>query len=135
MRQYIRFNSPRQFCISHWKVAGALHSPKGMLSHSKKPRLPTVNAVCCFDDSSILICQNADFKSRHEIHPAPTKLSNAFWILGSGYESFLVWALRCQKSMQKCRPPSFFWTSTTTLHHALWLGQIAPESNISLKCI
>ena len=36
--------------------------------------------------------------------------------------------------MQKGRLPSFFWTSTTALHHTLWLGQIMPESNISCKC-
>ena len=32
MRQYVRFNSPRQFSMSLWKVGGALHSPNGMLS-------------------------------------------------------------------------------------------------------
>ena len=36
--------------------------------------------------------------------------------------------------MQTCRPLSFFWTSTTVLHHALWLGHIMPESNISCRC-
>ena len=46
-----------------------------------------------------------------------------------------MWALRHQKSIQKCRPPFFFLTNTTALHHTLWLGQIAPESNISHKCI
>ena len=34
--------------------------------HLKKPKLPTVNAVYCFDNSSILICQNPDFRSRHK---------------------------------------------------------------------
>ena len=42
--------------------------------------------------------------------------------------------LRRWKSKQKCRLPSFFWTNTTALPHALWLGQIAPESNISCRC-
>ena len=37
--------------------------------------------------------------------------------------------------MQKCRPPSFFQTKTTALHHMLWLEQIAPESIISQKCV
>ena len=41
--------------------SGALQSPKGILSHSRNPRLPTVKAVYCFDTSSILICQNLDF--------------------------------------------------------------------------
>ena len=36
--------------------------------------------------------------------------------------------------MQKCRLLSFFWTSTTALHHILWLGWIVPESNISHRC-
>ena len=45
-----------------------------------------------------------------------------------------MWALRWQKSMQKWRLPSFFQTSTTVLHHALWLGQIMPESSISHRC-
>ena len=40
-------------------------------------------------------------------------------------------ALRWWKGIQKCRPLSFFWTSTTALHYALWLGQIIPECNIS----
>ena len=38
-----------------------------------------------------------------------------------------------QKLMQKCRPLSFFHTSTTALHQALWLGLMAPDSNISFK--
>ena len=33
--------------------------------------------------------------------------------------------------MQNHRLPSFFLTNTTVLHQALWLGQIAPDSNIS----
>ena len=94
-----------------------------------------VNMVYCFEDLSILICQNPDFKSKHEKWPAPTKLSRTSWILGSGYESFILWALRCQKSIQNCWLPSFFLTNTTALHHVFWLGQIAPESNISCKCL
>ena len=33
--------------------------------------------------------------------------------------------------MHKCRLSSFLHTKTTALHHGLWLGQIAPASNIS----
>ena len=33
--------------------------------------------------------------------------------------------------MQNHRLPSFFCTNTTALHQALWLGLIAPDSNIS----
>ena len=38
-----------------------------------------------------------------------------------------------RKSMQNCRLPSFFCTNTTALHQALWLGLIAPDSNISCR--
>ena len=134
MRHYVRFSSLKQFCINLWNVAGVLHSPKAMQSHSKKPRLPMVNVVYCFNSSSILILQNLDFVSRHEKWPAPTRLPSASWILCNGQESFPEQVLRWQKSMQKCRLPSFFQTSTTALHHTLWLGQIVPESNISCRC-
>ena len=115
IRQYVRFSSPRQFWINLWNMVGALHNPKGMQLHSKKPKLDTVNAVYCFNNLSILICQNLDFRSRHKKWPVLTKLSSASWILGNGYESFFVWALRGQKSMQKWRLPSYFWSSTTVL--------------------
>ena len=52
MRQYVRFSSQRQVCINLMNMADALDSPKGMWSHLKKPRLPTVNVVYCFDSSS-----------------------------------------------------------------------------------
>ena len=42
-------------------------------------------------------------------------------------------AFRQQKSIQKHRPPSSFCTSTMALHQALWLGLMAPDSNISFK--
>ena len=41
--------------------------------------------------------------------------------------------IKGQKLMQKCKPPSFFLTNTTALHRALWLGLMAPDSNISLR--
>ena len=42
--------------------------------------------------------------------------------------------IKMAESMQKCRLPAFSQTSTTVLHHTLWLGQIVPESNISCRC-
>ena len=127
----MRFNSPRQFCMNLWSIAVTLHSPKGIRSHSKNSKLSTVKAVYCLDASSILICQNPDFRCRQEKWPAPTRLSNASWILSKGEESFFVWVLRWQKSIQKHRHPSFFLTRTTALHHALWMGHMAPKSSIS----
>ena len=53
---------------------------------------------------------------------------------GTGWESFLVRAFNCLKSMQKQSEPSFFLTKTTTLHHGLLLGRMAPASNISFRC-
>ena len=47
-----------------------------------------VNVVYFFQDSSILICQNADFKSKLEKWPEPTKLSKASWILGGDMNPF-----------------------------------------------
>ena len=84
----MRFNSPRQFCISLWNVASALQSPKGMQSHLENPKLPTLKVVYCFDASSIFICQNPNLRSMQEKFQAPTKLSKASCILGRGYESF-----------------------------------------------
>ena len=55
-------------------------------------------------------------------------------VVSSGpMDLFFVWAFRWQKSIQKCKPPSFFHTNTTALHRALWLGLMAPDSNISFK--
>ena len=102
-----------------------------MWSHLKKPKLPTVKVVYCFNASSIFICQNPDLRSKQEKCPTPTKLSNASCILGRGKESFFMQVFRQQKSMQNCRPPYFCLTNTTALHQTLWLGWIAPDSNIS----
>ena len=42
-------------------------------------------------------------------------------------------AFRQWKSIQKCKPPSFFCTITTALHQALWLGLMVLDSNITFK--
>ena len=55
-----------------------------------------------------------------------------FWAKDTNPSS-CVSAFRQWKSMQKCRLPSFFLTSTTALHQVLWLGLMAPDSNISLR--
>ena len=38
------------------------------------------------------------------------------------------------KSIQNLKEPSFFRTSTMALHQGLLLGQIAPTSNINVRC-
>ena len=134
MRAYVRFISPRQFCMQRWKVAGALHSPKGIRLHSKNPKFPAENAVYFFDSSSISICQNPDLRSRIEKYPAPTNRSRASLIRGSGCESLTVHSLSLRKSIQKRKPPSFFRTNTIALFQGLWLGWIAPALSISRRC-
>ena len=131
----MRFNLPRQFCISLWNITSTLQSPKGMQSHSKNPKLPTVKAVYCFNASSIYICQNPNLRSKQEKCPAPTKLSSmphVFLVKRVGV-LFCACRFRQWKLMQNYRPPSFFLTNTTALHHALWLGQIGPDSSISCR--
>ena len=44
-----------------------------------------------------------------------------------------MWVFRQQKLIQKFKLPSFFCTKTMALDHALWLGLMAPDSNISFK--
>ena len=46
----------------------------------------------------------------------------------------MVLAFSFLKSIQKCSPPSFLWTSTTASHQGLLDGLMAPASNISLMC-
>ena len=131
----MKFNSPIQFCISCWKVAGALQSPNGILSHSKNPRLPTVKAVYCFDASSILICQNLDFRSRQG-KVAGCLLSSSmppvFRAMDRNPSSYVHSDIgsRCRNASH-C---TFSLTSTTALHQVLWLGQMVPDSNISFRC-
>ena len=43
-----------------------------------------------------------------------------------------IWKNR-MRNLHSRRPPSFFCTSTMALHQVLWLGLMAPDSNISLR--
>ena len=135
MRPYVRFSFPRQFCINQWKVAGALHSPKGMQSHSKKAKV--ANGKC-----SVLLWQFIHLDLPESgLQVEAWKVTTAYQTLQCLFNSqqgvgiLFVWVFRWQKSMQKHGLPSFFWTSTTALHHTLWLGWIVPESNISHRCV
>ena len=75
---------PRQFCMSLWNIAGALHNPYGILRNSYTPRLPTVKAVYCRDFSDIRTCQNPDFKSMLGKNLAPTMDSSGLLHPGQG---------------------------------------------------
>ena len=61
-----RLSSPKQFCIRHWKVAGALQRLYGMHRNLYTPRLPTVNAVYWQDSSDTLTCQTLLLRSMVE---------------------------------------------------------------------
>ena len=82
---------------------------------------------------SNLICQNPNFRTRQEKNQHLTDSLIPPEFLAKGRSLFFIWALRWQKSIQKHRPPSFFLTSTTMLHHTLWLGHMVPKSSISCR--
>ena len=113
----------------------ALHSPKGIHSHSKNPNDPIVKAVHCLDVSSISTCQKPKLKSKLENIWDPSKLSKVLLDVRERVAILLVLTFNFLKSMQKQRPLYFFWTRMTTLHQGLLLGQIAPACNMSLTCV
>ena len=127
------FNSPRQFCMSLWNVAGALHNPYGIRRNSYMPRLATVKAVYCQDFSDICTCQNPDFRSILEKNRAPTMDSMVSCMRGRGNESFLVLEFNFRKLIQNWRVPSFFRTRTMALHQGDLDGWIAPTSSMSCR--
>ena len=63
-----------------------------------------------------LICQKPDLKSINKkcadlpCFPGPPES------MAGGYKSFFIHALKCLKSTQSRRVPSFFWTRMTVLH-------------------
>ena len=86
----MRFNSPKQLCMSLWKVGGALHSPKGILSHSYKPMLPKVKVAYCLDSSSIGTCQNLELRSK--VDNGPLTLDSPRSHKGEAKGESLLWS-------------------------------------------
>ena len=82
IKQYVRLNLPRQFCINLWKVVGALCNPKGICSCLKNPRFLTMKAVYCFDVSSMVIWQKPTFRSRQEKISNTNKTLNGLLYVG-----------------------------------------------------
>ena len=103
-----------------------------MQLHLKKPKLPTLKAVYFFNTSSIFIHQNHDLRSKQKnvLHLPNSPVPPVFW---AGGRSVFNASIQAVKSMQNHNPPSFFCTDHTTLHQALWLGCIVPNSNISCR--
>src|SRR6266498_234445 len=61
--------------IRHWKIAGVLQSPKGILFHSNSPQ-GVIKAVTSRNLGSISTCQYLLAKSSKVNYPAPLKLAN-----------------------------------------------------------
>ena len=127
----MRFNLPRQFCISHWKVTSVLQSSKGMQLQFKKPQITYCEGNVLLQHLFHLYLP----ESRFEIQAG--KMSSTYQTLQyllysrQGVGVLFVQVFRWQKLIQNCKPPFFFHTNTTVLHQALWLGLMAPDSNIS----
>ena len=75
--------------ISLWKVAGALHNPKGITLNSKRPS-DVQKAVFSRCSGLTCTCQYPLLKSSVENSLAPARVSRVSSILGMGYASFLV---------------------------------------------
>ena len=96
----------------------------------KTPKLPTVKVVYCFN-TSILIYQNPNLRSKQEKCPAPTKLFNAPCIQGRGQESFSCMHLNGRSQCktiglhpsslptQLCCTMHSGWTNSSRLQHLL----------------
>ena len=124
MHQF-RCNSPRQNSINLWKVVGALVRPKGMHSHSQKPKGPIVKVVRGIVSSPNSTCQYPDFRSSVESHTAPCKQSRVSSILGSEYPSFTILLLSSHRLIQNISPPSCF----SDKHHST-----GPGAEVSSNC-
>ena len=88
--------------------------------------------VYCFNDLSILICQTLGLGMRKDQHLPGSPMPLGSSAMGM---SFLHAGIETAEICTKHRPPSFSWTNTTALHHTLLVGWIAPESNISCRCM
>ena len=69
--------------INLWKVAGVLHSPKGMTVNSKSPAC-VVNTVFSWDAGSIPTCQYPEARSRELKKRVPASRSRESSIRGRG---------------------------------------------------
>src|SRR6266542_6763166 len=134
LSKYIRTNFLRYFLntwfINHWKVAGALQRPKGILFHSNSLQ-GVIKAVTSLDFSSISTCQYLLAKSSEVNHPAPPKLANISVCQGMGYWFFLVTSLVFLKSKHMRQLPSFLPTITIGVAQGLIDSLMMPFSSNS----
>ena len=134
LSKYIRTNFPRYFLntwfINHWKVAGALQRPKGILFHSNSPQ-EVIKAVTSLDFSSISTCQYPLAKFSKVNYPASLKLANISVCQGIGYWFFLVTSLIFLKSRYIRRLSSFLPTITMGVAQRLIDSLMMPFSSNS----
>ncbi len=134
LSKYTRTNFLRYFLntwfIKHWKVAGALQSPKGILFHSNSPQ-GVMKAVTSFNFDSISTCQYPLAKSSKVNHPAPLKLANISVWRGIEYWFFLVTSLVFLKSKHIRQLPSFLPTITIGMAQGLIDSLMMPFSSNS----
>ena len=116
------------------KVAGALQRPNGTWLNSYSCPLLVRNAVFSLSRSMIGTCQYPLFKYRVENQRAPFNASRRSSIRDRGCASLTVAALSCQKSTQKRRLPSFFFTITTGEAQGLLEGRMMSLASICWTC-
>ena len=130
----MKFNSPIQFCISCWKVAGTLQSPKAFYHTHRTLGYPWWKQCTASMPrpswSAKIQISDPGRKSGQCLLSSLAPL--VFGVMGRNPSLYEHSSIR--KLMQKCKPPSFFLTSMTALHQALWLGlMVHLDSNISLR--
>ena len=81
--------------MARWKVAGALHRPKGRRVHWYVPQWQ-VNAVFGLSYSAMRICQYPALQSNVEKNWASPKEWRQSSIRGNGYESLIVRSFNCR---------------------------------------
>ncbi len=134
--KYIRMNFLRYFLntwfIKHWKVAGALQRPKGILFYSNSPQ-GVIKAITSLDFSSISTCQYPLAKSSEINYLASPKLANISVYRGIGYWFFLVTSFVFLKSKHIHQLPSFLSMITIGVTQGLIDSLMIPFSNSSLS--
>ena len=130
----MRFNLLRQICINLWNVASTLNSPKGMQLHSKKLQIANgkgsilFRCLLHFNLPKLLILGPG--KKNDQLLP-DSLMPLGFLAKGGSLSLYRHWDGRSLYRSIGLRPS--FLTNTTALHHALWLGHMAPESTISCR--
>ncbi len=72
---YLTYQSYRTVSIRHSKVAGALHSPNGIIVNCRNPN-PVINAVASLSRGLTFTCQYLLFKSNVQNHLAPWNIAD-----------------------------------------------------------